>query len=1121
MESLIFDITEELTRYSNELPDTLSRRLIGRFDTLNQALNTLCVLMYNGVSQPLVNGWFCNVVLPHFISDESIEYNNEIEHILMQKLFNVQTSSYTQPLPGEVEEMILVYVPFRCEKVDPPIGVPVCPYDEPPYIAFYMVNGLISFYEDEVNLVRAGSEVTIEILAQNPGSVGVTNFVVTRLEGFEPTEYLPESDHYLTNLVVKQDPTVGRILIEVKASNCFGESIVQYEKRILDEYAYHDADVSLTDIPFTGHVTTCTFDETGSPTYIAYSSTPMYRIDTDLFISTRTQWYYKRCGEENYHHVDDTFASYIDNIILNETNDEIQIFFKKECSAFGLYDIKSEYHYTDSDGIAYYVPYHKTVQIGDFLPYVAPYLYDTNEFRWTPVASAYTNEYLLDPMNPNYSTDVIEINLDGVDRIVTEQRFKLWVGADNMPFRAYLRAPDYAQNCTNLLVQSVYDWFGGKAINGFYINGDLIVPQMTVYYSNNGYVDAMSRPPLPPIQGTLIDYQWGEDWDEDSFYVIEIIMPCEVKMFHCVYTRKYPIEELEVISGAHRRTALPPSLYNIQDEVSNLTAFYNVLATSSIDGVVTQPSDLSIGTHEIIVVAEHAFGSRPRLEATSSVTIYDYEYNVTIPEVSYNYFDVIPVENLISYNGFNDYPLFSLSSSLDGVISVGNNFIPSNSLSIGEHVLTFSTVYNGETFYDTINLSIVGDIQALTPLYNQGVSGQDCINLATATAVAAGQRHDPDGITWLTPTQWDAAIWDGVGKDLYETDWVVLKNWMFPNINTMRGLRQLYYSINPFADLLNPTVAEIENWHIEVIRLFRRLLGSNNDELPISNSRRLYLACQFSDERKYTNVWDVKYPGTLDSAYGRCIGGSNPHCGATFVPDAVDQIPYLKPGELPISYMPGGAEGVFSVNTNIPWCIKLARVLGTSIAIDSFTAHTGPFIGREFVGISFRCDGSNSNVRIKWSGNSADVPVVYNTPNRFRLFNNLNSKYFGVLAGTQYFIYTPQPEPNNHSEYYLEKVSDPTYSGFVFEDIVYVVKHSVYGHMIRFGDILLNADTSPLHLQIRITNGYVNGVSRRINFGDAIKFYAPDYSQYIQFPEPPTGVDFGLTGTEYIFTDLN
>jgi len=151
-----------------------------------------------------------------------------------------------------------------------------------------------------------------------------------------------------------------------------------------------------------------------------------------------------------------------------------------------------------------------------------------------------------------------------------------------------------------------------------------------------------------------------------------------------------------------------------------------------------------------------------------------------------------------------------------------------------------------------------------------------------------GTWYDWDGVTtfpiWVPISATEAE------KSAHRQAWF---DFLFPGYDTgnfcIRGLKQLYELHNPFQDPYHPTVREWELWNDKVLNHFRFLSGL---DIAIP-TQELYIQCAWTKERKTTSLWDTKYPGTLDSAYGPCLGGSNIHCGATFVPsDPLDQLPY-------------------------------------------------------------------------------------------------------------------------------------------------------------------------------------------------------------------------------------
>jgi hypothetical protein len=111
----------------------------------------------------------------------------------------------------------------------------------------------------------------------------------------------------------------------------------------------------------------------------------------------------------------------------------------------------------------------------------------------------------------------------------------------------------------------------------------------------------------------------------------------------------------------------------------------------------------------------------------------------------------------------------------------------------------------------------------------------------------------------------------------------------------------------------------------------------------------------------------------LKSAYGPCVGQTAPintHCGAAFVPTTpaqrlqyINGSPYLgdttKYPEL-LGYENWGtgrasqAEAIKAVNTNIPWCVKMASMMTGFICGEGVTGHPGSFLFRDRIGYHSR-----------------------------------------------------------------------------------------------------------------------------------------------------------------------
>jgi len=254
-------------------------------------------------------------------------------------------------------------------------------------------------------------------------------------------------------------------------------------------------------------------------------------------------------------------------------------------------------------------------------------------------------------------------------------------------------------------------------------------------------------------------------------------------------------------------------------------------------------------------------------------------------------------------------------------------------------------------------------------------------------------RHDPDGITWLTPAQWNQTTWDGVPFNVSGKTTSEICAFLGSSPYLVKGLRQRFYEVNPFADNENPTVTEINNWNLEVIRHFRKLLGNPT---PVDHDARLYLEASWADERKYTTVWDTSYPvGMLyqtspDAAYvggqaqGPCVGYTDTasgHCGAAFFPNSSDRAPYLAalPYQNNFTAYPelngyvsrrSQTEGIRGLNpAGKPWSILLASAIRNWICEEGLSGHPGPYVGtdaRRYFGCSWWWTGGTLNYRGKW-----------------------------------------------------------------------------------------------------------------------------------------------------------
>lgn len=239
------------------------------------------------------------------------------------------------------------------------------------------------------------------------------------------------------------------------------------------------------------------------------------------------------------------------------------------------------------------------------------------------------------------------------------------------------------------------------------------------------------------------------------------------------------------------------------------------------------------------------------------------------------------------------------------------------------------------------------------------------------TTLSQTVNADQGPPTWVTQPMWDSMIWDGVPlADPYNKTPSQLCAWMF-NGRAMKGLRQHYETFKPFCDPTRPTIAEIDNWHLEVIKHFRRLLGVTTD---IQLDERLFLEATWAEERYHTTYWNTNYPGTNGTAYGPCVSQGNQHCGSSFIPSLEDQQPYYTnqfPSLAPTMMQTSRAEAVGGQNTDLPWMLKLVGALQNWVCSEGLVGHTGPFVTRTKVGmVFFAASGGSSSftrIRIKWS----------------------------------------------------------------------------------------------------------------------------------------------------------
>jgi hypothetical protein len=249
------------------------------------------------------------------------------------------------------------------------------------------------------------------------------------------------------------------------------------------------------------------------------------------------------------------------------------------------------------------------------------------------------------------------------------------------------------------------------------------------------------------------------------------------------------------------------------------------------------------------------------------------------------------------------------------------------------------------------------------PCSDSKCSSYLCMEQMSNEILSAGHAsNSPDDVKFLTPAHWAAAAWNGVDTwDACVLPVADVISGIFPNVYTMRGLRELYYEVNPFADELHPTVIELDHWHIKVVNHYRRLLGFPEGANVAMNDADMYLRAQWSGERFYTTIWDQKYPVSIRNQFGPCLKPDpDPHCGNRFVPECVDQRPYFEVSRECMSTADLGSEGILPVQTHLPWSIKLSTALASVVMTEKLFlgGHIGPFHNGKKMGLHFSCQGN-------------------------------------------------------------------------------------------------------------------------------------------------------------------
>mmetsp|Transcript_15021 Transcript_15021/g.22497 ORF Transcript_15021/g.22497 Transcript_15021/m.22497 type:complete len:382 (+) Transcript_15021:93-1238(+) len=271
-----------------------------------------------------------------------------------------------------------------------------------------------------------------------------------------------------------------------------------------------------------------------------------------------------------------------------------------------------------------------------------------------------------------------------------------------------------------------------------------------------------------------------------------------------------------------------------------------------------------------------------------------------------------------------------------------------------------------------VNACVAQDLQQYTP------DQANWSTLSSKPLASDTNAHDPDSVHWLSPESWVEAEWDG--ETIYNPSKMTKDDFwkaMCPHVDQIRGIREVFYEHNPFADNAAPTKAEVDEWHRIAINHVRALVGYTSEERQVKKDTCMFARSLWGQQRKRTTMWDDDYPEGND-IFGPCGSSDKAHCGASFIPSAEDQAPYL-PDDHPACGTPGGSEGIFGgPKSNIVWSLKWSRAFCNTLKAEGFFGgHMGPFFRREKFGFSFwdtDLDENNSHaiLRAKYTGKLFD-----------------------------------------------------------------------------------------------------------------------------------------------------
>lgn len=122
-----------------------------------------------------------------------------------------------------------------------------------------------------------------------------------------------------------------------------------------------------------------------------------------------------------------------------------------------------------------------------------------------------------------------------------------------------------------------------------------------------------------------------------------------------------------------------------------------------------------------------------------------------------------------------------------------------------------------------------------------------------------GPDHTPDSVSWLKLEDWKP--WDGttVYNPVQMTKDEFFKA-ICPHVDAIRGIRQLFYKTNPFANVTRPTKAEVDEWHRIALNHVRAMIGYTSADRLVTPDHCMFARALWGQERMRSTIWDTKYP---------------------------------------------------------------------------------------------------------------------------------------------------------------------------------------------------------------------------------------------------------------------